>query len=561
MEFTTRSTPAALPVRRSSSNHPKSGRPRNSSHTPARHHSRGNEERCIRISNLHRKTVAPTIFDVFAKFGTVEKVEINMDDNDQPDGTAFVLFAKAILNPSLVPSQLSIDGRPVKLEFVSEKALQNITWRNTPPGKRSQILVRQFSMGSLLEPKIFIEEWSATDDAAIVINYDMRQIQIFFNHLDTRYRLEFKFKDLLGDPKLERDDGATYFTVCLRNASRAWRQKKSLTVSKYSVSNNSQWERVIDIPLKAKEGGATSQSPDPASKRKPIMPIAREDTVNLGSWLVYRILFSTSPRYQDTLERLLDEAAEYNLVPRDARLQQKTFKVILASSLPRPKTHIERAKLLPFEVLWNLESLILANYFNEYNLDDDFYDMIVKLDPAVSCGILDLIATQKKRVWHPTLAFHEIWEKMGMKVLHQKRIPGYCAMMRKFVVTPSSIQILPPTLETTNRVIRHFRDHSERFARVQFVDEGGSRVSASHGGLNNEVIYNRIYKVLQNGIQIGSRRYDFLAMSSSQLREHGCWFFAPSRDLTPPMIRQWMGVFSHVKIVAKHAVRMGQVIF
>lgn len=49
-----------------------------------------------------------------------------------------------------------------------------------------------------------------------------------------------------------------------------------------------------------------------------------------------------------------------------------------------------------------------------------------------------------------------------------------------------------------------------------------------------------------------------MALSSSQLCEQGCWFFAPTDDLNPDMIRAWMGVFSHTKVVTKHAVRMGQ---
>ena len=53
-------------------------------------------------------------------------------------------------------------------------------------------------------------------------------------------------------------------------------------------------------------------------------------------------------------------------------------------------------------------------------------------------------------------------------------------------------------------------------------------------------------------------------MSSSQLREGSCWFFATGREeetqalITPESIRCWMGDFSGIKNVAKYAARMGQ---
>jgi len=61
-----------------------------------------------------------------------------------------------------------------------------------------------------------------------------------------------------------------------------------------------------------------------------------------------------------------------------------------------------------------------------------------------------------------------------------------------------------------------------------------------------------------NGIQIGNRKYEFLAFSSSQLRDHSCLFFAPTEELRADDIRNWMGNLSGIKAVAKYATRMGQ---
>ena len=73
----------------------------------------------------------------------------------------------------------------------------------------------------------------------------------------------------------------------------------------------------------------------------------------------------------------------------------------------------------------------------------------------------------------------------------------------------------------------------------------------------NEV-FARIKRAMSNGIQIGDRRYEFLAFGNSQLREHGAYFFAPTSNINAKRIRMWMGSFEEIKTVAKYASRLGQ---
>ncbi len=60
------------------------------------------------------------------------------------------------------------------------------------------------------------------------------------------------------------------------------------------------------------------------------------------------------------------------------------------------------------------------------------------------------------------------------------------------------------------------------------------------------------------GIPLFERNYEFLAWSASQLKGHGCWFFAKAEDGTcAKSILAWLGSFTD-KVVAKRAARMGQ---
>lgn len=73
----------------------------------------------------------------------------------------------------------------------------------------------------------------------------------------------------------------------------------------------------------------------------------------------------------------------------------------------------------------------------------------------------------------------------------------------------------------------------------------------------NEV-FTRIFRTMINGITIGDRRYEFLAFGNSQFREHGAYFIAPLPHFSAPSIRRWMGSFKEIRVVAKHAARLGQ---
>eukprot|EP01119_Soliformovum_irregulare_P022301 TRINITY_DN7601_c0_g1_i2.p1 TRINITY_DN7601_c0_g1~~TRINITY_DN7601_c0_g1_i2.p1 ORF type:complete len:678 (-),score=208.64 TRINITY_DN7601_c0_g1_i2:58-1947(-) len=67
---------------------------------------------------------------------------------------------------------------------------------------------------------------------------------------------------------------------------------------------------------------------------------------------------------------------------------------------------------------------------------------------------------------------------------------------------------------------------------------------------------NRISQFLENGIIIGDRTFEFLAYSSSQLREHSCWFV--DTQIGGINVRNWMGNFDKIKTVGKYAARLGQ---
>ncbi|KAG5539164.1 hypothetical protein RHGRI_019651 [Rhododendron griersonianum] len=119
----------------------------------------------------------------------------------------------------------------------------------------------------------------------------------------------------------------------------------------------------------------------------------------------------------------------------------------------------------------------------------------------------------------------------------------------------------------SNRVLRNYPEDIDNFLRVSFVDEelGNKLFSADLSprvAFSSEErrtgIYRRILSTLRDGIVIGDKKFDFLAFSSSQLRENSAWMFASRPGLTAADIRKWMGDFREIRNAAKYAARLGQ---
>jgi hypothetical protein len=148
------------------------------------------------------------------------------------------------------------------------------------------------------------------------------------------------------------------------------------------------------------------------------------------------------------------------------------------------------------------------------------------------------------------------------------------SLIRKIYITPSNILYEGPFSEEKCAVTREFVHCHDRFLRVSFRDEGEQTViiyfkfllsfysdyRQLHNYNNNMTqLYERIKSILINGVNVCDRKYEFLAFSSSQLREHSCWMFASMNDgITADTIREWMGDFESVRPVAKFAARVSK---
>jgi RNA-dependent RNA polymerase len=156
-------------------------------------------------------------------------------------------------------------------------------------------------------------------------------------------------------------------------------------------------------------------------------------------------------------------------------------------------------------------------------------------------------------------------EDDAIKPLHLRE--GYI-LCHHAIITPSRILLEGPYVTQSNRVIRRYQDHdaafTERFIRVEFRDEDrlGYRWDGDVDGIR--FLQQRVGGILRDGFQIGGRSFEFLAYSSSALRQHSVWFVSPFRDpkegyVTAEHIRSSLGDFSKLlRTPSKYAARIAQ---
>lgn len=224
---------------------------------------------------------------------------------------------------------------------------------------------------------------------------------------------------------------------------------------------------------------------------------------------------------------------------------------------------------LPFEILFKLNTLVQNACLPGPALDLDFYKLLGsgKYERAFIDDSLEKLFYLRECCYEPARWLREEYNKWitnGKPPLSPTiSLDDGLVYMYRVQVTPARVYFLGPEVNVSNRVLRHYSNYINNFLRISFVDEDLEKVrsmdlSPRSSTQRRTKLYDRIYSVLRDGIVISDKKFEFLAFSSSQLRENSAWMFAPRDGLTAAHIRAWMGDFDHIRNVAKYAARLGQ---
>ncbi|KAF8077751.1 RNA dependent RNA polymerase-domain-containing protein [Lyophyllum atratum] len=226
-------------------------------------------------------------------------------------------------------------------------------------------------------------------------------------------------------------------------------------------------------------------------------------------------------------------------------------------------------KRLPWPVAFQLESL-LHNYLLHTG------DISALLSP-----VRDMCESRGARYAADLLRHYH--EKLEVRSIRESPFNCFARLHRDFTFsdstlppgnffcshitfTPTRMILEGPYATQSNRVIRMYSDYLDHFVRVDFRDEDRLQYRWDREVDGSTYLHERVGGILKNGFELAGRYFEFLAYSSSALREHAVWFMNPFHHkengwIDSAYIRRTLGDFEEtdlLKCPSKYAARLAQ---
>jgi RNA-dependent RNA polymerase len=292
------------------------------------------------------------------------------------------------------------------------------------------------------------------------------------------YRFQIRFSQLSKLIQVNTQDGSLSLVIPLESPPEFY--KKIYDMKRAHVEGSRLWKewdawpRVIDI----EEADTTAFRRRPANLKK------SAPLINIGRWTVFRVILSSTQQNPTNYTKFQNMLRDHNIPiisdhdfkfnddrepavwqwidqPQNAPGDQPSTSHL--HDLDR-STHVG----MPSEVRYLLEVCISQGKLNEYNLSKDFIDRLLVMDEVRAIDLLDHVANKRDRIFEPMKIFNMVVTRGPSS---RTRIPSYCCMIKSARVTPTTIYYSPASVEVSNRVIRRYKEYSDRFLRVKFTDE------------------------------------------------------------------------------------------
>lgn len=293
----------------------------------------------------------------------------------------------------------------------------------------------------------------------------------------------------------------------------------------------------------------------------------------IGRCNTYRILIP--PRHGIKLKKAMDYLKERR-VPNDQLKKQLRVQdePDFGKTMPDPLFSIHYKEGIPFKVLFLVNVVMHKCIMNQHQLTDRFFDLLRFQKEEVNMAALKHICSYRRPVYdaYKRMKLVQEWLLKNPKLIDRPNKLSDIVEVRRLVITPTKAYCLPPEVELSNRVLRHYRNVADRFLRVTFMDEGMQTLNntvltyypapivreiTSNSSAQKTTMFQRLRSILSNGFCLCGRKYSFLAFSANQLRDRSAWFFAEDKNISVMDIITWMGKFTN-KNIARCAARMGQ---
>ncbi|TKX19002.1 RNA-dependent RNA polymerase-like protein [Elsinoe australis] len=295
-----------------------------------------------------------------------------------------------------------------------------------------------------------------------------------------------------------------------------------------------------------------------------------EAFIDPGRWLTWSFTFKVTPFNGFALPLLVEMFSAYNVNITTGELRNRapdrgsviwhafdldnhvnSKSAFQSSALQTLQAQSEGFPILSFEVRYALEVCFSKGLLFEGSVSGPF---LARLAEPRAVDLLENLVLSDKPLYNPM----QLFTSPELRTLRKRRVPKTCVLMHSVTITPTTMYVQPIQVEVSNRVIRRYIEHADRFLRVRFSDEAYFGKLQSQRDDRDVEIYDRVRRTLVNGIRVAGRHYVFLACGNSQFRENGAYFFSNNESVTVTGIRQWMGFFQHIREIPKYVSRIGQ---
>ncbi|KAI0524882.1 hypothetical protein KFK09_004272 [Dendrobium nobile] len=475
---------------------------------------------------------------------------------------AFVHFAHAKAAKRAIEaagrSGLILDKRVLRANSGAESAQRAQRRRNIDPFKFSSVGVE---LGTLFSRDEFWIAWKCPSGEFIVDPFD-GLCQIIFSQ-----EVPFLRKDS-NETLVIKCDVKVQFLVRDLDDVKFWKDEAPFALLLHFSSAPLVFYRTADDDIYESVPFSLLDDEDPWIRTTDFTASGA-----IGRCSVFRILLS--PRYGPKLERALSYLRDHR-IPQSRPM--KPLRVCEEPDFGVPMADhflcIQAMKGISFGTLFMVNAVLHKGITNQFQLNDKFFNLLRSNSDSLNNAALRHIWAYKHAIFnaYQKLKLVQDWLSRNPKMMKEPRVPDDTMEIRRLIITPTKAHCLPPEVELSNRVLRHYRDVEDRFLRVSFTDEAMQRLNSnvlnyyvapivrditSNGFPQKTTVFRRIKSILNDGFNLCGRKYSFLAFSSNQLRDQSAWFFADDKNITSDSIRKWMGRFSN-KNVAKCAARMGQ---
>ncbi|KAJ3220792.1 hypothetical protein HK099_004012 [Clydaea vesicula] len=238
--------------------------------------------------------------------------------------------------------------------------------------------------------------------------------------------------------------------------------------------------------------------------------------------------FSNLENFMNNATKFISPSESILIVTKDNLYSPENLKAVKKLCVQLPiYVAFQVEKLLRNKILDPVELLSLGDEIKKLKSNKNATELLMKFYQVISTSSYDgdLLECFKDVIRNTDPTLNEVHNENEFKC-NVRNIPQ-CQLTYLFML---GYLLDGPFFNQSNRVIRKYYQYQDHFLKVTFTNEHQSSLKFDMFSDRLDFLQKRIGTLLNEGISLCSRHYEFLGYSSSGLREHSVYFVTSFKD-------------------------------